>query len=166
MAVGLAARRGQIADLAPEAARGHRRGDGRAGESRSTICGLPGNQQAGLAGYGKASERMAEFTEHLDLGVGQEWTVVLPGLDTAGYMWQERVSGPPDVIRVSWVRGFAPGTGPAVVGVSAPEQATVRAVAPGDVMLRLVQVRPWQPDATPIGERRVTVRVCEADAAR
>lgn len=91
---------------------------------------------------------------------------MLPGLGTAGYMWQERVSGPPDVIRVSWVRGFAPGTEPAAVGVSAPESVTVRAVAPGDVLLRLVQVRPWQPDATPIGERQVTVRVFEAGAAR
>jgi predicted secreted protein len=115
-----------------------------------------------MEGHG---ERMDEFPDHLDLAVGQEWTVVLPGLGTAGYMWQDQVSGPIDVIEVSWSRGFAPGTEPAAVGVSAPETATIRALGPGDVTLHLVQVRPWERDATPISERRLTVRVTMPDAA-
>jgi len=111
------------------------------------------------------SECMDEFPDHLDLAVGQEWTVVLPGLGTAGYMWKEQVSGPLDVIEVSWSRGFAPGTEPAAVGVSAPETATIRALGPGDVTLNLVQVRPWERDVTPNSERRMTVRVSMPDAA-
>jgi predicted secreted protein len=102
---------------------------------------------------------MDEFPDHLDLAVGQDWTVVLPGLGTAGYIWQEQVSGPRDVIEVSWSRGFAPGTEPAAVGVSAPETLTIRASGPGDVTLHLVQVRPWERDVVPISERRMTVRV-------
>ncbi len=108
---------------------------------------------------------MNEHPDHLDLAVGQEWTGKLPGLGTAGYMWQEQVSGPPAVIEVSWSRGFPPGTEPAAVGVSAPETATIRALGPGDVTLNLVQVRPWQHDVAPISELRMTVRVSMTDAA-
>jgi predicted secreted protein len=115
-----------------------------------------------MEGHG---ERMNEFPDHLDLAVGQEWTVVLPGLGTAGYMWQEQMSGPIGVIEVSWSRGFAPGTKPAAVGISAPETATIRAVGPGDVTLHLVQVRPWERDVAPNSERRLTVRVTMPDAA-
>jgi hypothetical protein len=108
---------------------------------------------------------MDEVPGHLDLTVGDQWTVVLPGLGAAGYMWQDEVSGPPDVIQVSWSRGFPPGTEPAVMGVSAPEAATIRAVGPGDVTLRLVQVRHWLPDATPLNERRMTLRITVPEAA-
>ena len=108
---------------------------------------------------------MDEFPEHLDLGVGQDWTVVLPGLGTAGYLWQEQVSGPHGVIEVSWSRGFAPGTEPAAVGVSAPETLTIRASGPGDVTVHLVQVRPWERGAVPVSERRMTVRVSMPDQA-
>ncbi len=102
---------------------------------------------------------MNVLEDNLDLGVGDEQTIALPGLGTAGYMWQERVIGPPDVIAISWSRGFAPGIEPAAIGVSAPERITIRGVRPGEAQLRLIQVRHWEPDEAPINERRITVRV-------
>ncbi|QGF23472.1 hypothetical protein [Raineyella fluvialis] len=63
---------------------------------------------------------MGEVPDDLDLAVGEERAIVLRGLGTAGYLWRERVSGPAGVVEVSWSRGFAPGTEPTAVGVSAP----------------------------------------------
>ena len=111
------------------------------------------------------SEPLDEFPDHLDLAVGQEWSVVLPGLGTSGYRWQEQVSGPHDVVQVSWSRGFAPGTKPAAIGVSAPETVTIRASRPGDVTVHLVQVRSWERDVVPISERQMTVRVSMPEPA-
>lgn len=45
-----------------------------------------------------------------------------------------------------------------MIGVFAPEAATIRAVGRGEATLDLVQGRPWQPDAAPQGQRRITVR--------
>jgi predicted secreted protein len=102
---------------------------------------------------------MNVLEDNLDLVVGDEQTIALPGLGTAGYMWQERVIGPPDVIAISWSRGFAPGIEPAAIGVSAPERITIRGVRPGEAQLRLIQVRHWEPDEAPINglKRRITV---------
>lgn len=105
---------------------------------------------------------MGEVPSHLDLTVGQEYTLVLPGLGTAGYIWQERVSGPPGVVQVSWSRGFAPGKEPTAVGLSAPETATIRAVGTGDVTLVFDQVRPWEKDMAPLSQQRVSLHVSPA----
>jgi predicted secreted protein len=106
-----------------------------------------------------------QFPDQLDLTVGEESTIELPGLGTAGFIWQEEVSGSPGAIQVSWSRGFPPGTEPSVIGVSAPEVATIRATAPGEVTLRLVQIQPWEPEATPNSELRMTLRISMPDAA-
>lgn len=102
---------------------------------------------------------MEQLPDRVDLAVGEEQTVVLPGLGTAGYMWQEQIVGPADVVNVTWQRGFPPGTEPAAVGVSAPERATIHAVGPGEVTLRFVQVRHWERGVAPIHEHRLLAHV-------
>lgn len=102
---------------------------------------------------------MSDVPERVDLTVGEAVTFELPGLGTAGFIWQDQVAGSPGVVQVSWSRGFAPGTEPTAIGVSAPEVATIQALQPGEVTLRLVQVQPWEPHAAPNREHRVTVRV-------
>ncbi len=95
----------------------------------------------------------------VELRVGEDFTFELPGLGTAGYVWQETVHGPTGVIEVSWHRGFTPGTEPSAVGVSAPEVATIRALGRGEVTVLLRQVRPWERDKRPLNEHAVVVRV-------
>jgi predicted secreted protein len=102
---------------------------------------------------------VSELPTHLELVVGEEQTIPLPGLGTAGYMWQERLSGNPRAIEVSWQRGFLSGAKAPAVGVSAPEVVTIRAIEPGEVTVRLVQVRAWQPNEAPNAEHSVAVHV-------
>jgi predicted secreted protein len=103
-----------------------------------------------------------QIPQQVQLHVGESLTVELPGLGTAGFIWQDQVAGSPGVIQVSWSRGFAPGTEPTAIGVSAPEVATIQAVGPGEVTLRLVQVQPWEPQAAPNSQHLVAVRVVAA----
>jgi predicted secreted protein len=83
----------------------------------------------------------------------------MPGLGTAGYIWQHEIDDPSGAVDVRWERGFPEGRPPAAVGVSAPEVATITALAPGRATLRLVQRRPWERDAPPLHAHTVEVRV-------
>ena len=104
---------------------------------------------------------MEHLPDRLDLSVGEERSLMLQGLGTAGYMWQEQISGSADVVGVTWQRGFPPGTEPAAIGVSAPETATIRALAPGEVTLRFIRIRPWEQDVAPKQEQKILVRVTQ-----
>ena len=104
---------------------------------------------------------MEQLPARVDLKQGEERSFTLPGLGTAGYMWQEQISGPADVVSITWQRGYPPGSEPAAIGVSAPETATVRAIAPGEVTLSFVQIRPWERGVAPKQEQMVRVRVTE-----
>lgn len=102
---------------------------------------------------------MTGIVEQLRTVVGSEWSIALPGLSTAGYVWRETVVGPPGVVEVSWHRGTPQEQSPAPIGRSAPEHLLIRAVGPGEVTLDLVQARPWEADAVPAAQRRITVTV-------
>jgi predicted secreted protein len=102
---------------------------------------------------------MEKLPDHLDLAVGQSYSLTLPSAGTSGYIWQETVAGPPGVVGVSWARGFPPGTTPPAVGVAAPETLTIHARQPGEVTLLLEQARPWERGRAPNREERITVRV-------
>jgi predicted secreted protein len=106
---------------------------------------------------------MEKLPDHLDLTVGQSYSLTLPGLGTSGYVWRERVAGEPGVVGVSWVRGFPPGAKLPAVGVSAPETLTIRALESGEVTLVLEQARPWERGRAPYREERITVRVSTPD---
>ena len=106
---------------------------------------------------------MKDLPDHLDLPVGQSRSFTMPSLGTSGYIWRERIVGEPDVVSVSWQRGFPPGTEPPAVGVSAPETLTIHALKPGGVTLLLEQARPWERDQAPQRQERITVRVKTPD---
>jgi predicted secreted protein len=97
--------------------------------------------------------------EHLELVVGQQHTVQLPGLGAAGYVWDHDVLGEGGVVEVEWTRGDPPGSVPRRVGVSAPEAAAIRSVGPGTVVVRLYQHRRWEPPDSVRAERRLLVLV-------
>lgn len=100
-----------------------------------------------------------DVPDHLELAVGDQYVVELPGLGTAGYVWDDDVAGADGVVEVRWTRGFPPGAAPHPVGLSAPEVATIRALRPGTVELRLYQHRRWEPSDRARAEHRLSVSV-------
>ncbi len=102
---------------------------------------------------------MADIPTHLDLTVGDERTLELPGLGTSGYVWEHDIHGEDGVVDVQWTRGYPPGTPSPPVGASAPEVATIRARRAGEVEVVLYQHRRWEPRERARAEHRISVLV-------
>jgi predicted secreted protein len=102
---------------------------------------------------------VTEIPTSLDLSVGEQRDVELPGLGTAGYVWDCEIMGNGNVIDVHWTRGDPSGSPPRTVGQSAPEVATIRAIGPGDVELQLYQHRRWEPPTQATGRHNIPVHV-------
>jgi predicted secreted protein len=101
----------------------------------------------------------ADADEAMELHVGEERSVTLAGLGTAGYRWTPRVDGDPEVAAVIAAGREPPGED-AAVGASASEVFTIRARRPGVVQIRFAQRRPWEgDDAPPANERTIGLRV-------
>ena len=100
----------------------------------------------------------SELPDHLNLKVGEEYVLELPGLAVAGYIWQEDLeqSG---VIAVRWTRGVLPGSAPLAVGQSVPEKVGIRALVPGELTLTLSQRRPWERNRPPVRSHTIHVSV-------
>jgi len=94
------------------------------------------------------------------LRVGEENTIRLPGLATAGYRWQTAV----DDERVATVSSrFSDDTaGSARAASSRDELVTVSARAEGTTRLSLVQRRTWEGGGDPIARHDVVVTVVAA----
>ena len=98
------------------------------------------------------------MSSNIDLGVGEEHRVRLPGLATAGYRWMPVVEGDEGVAEVSDA-GVAE-LADRRVGTSADELFDIRAVRPGVARVRFAQRRPFEPaDVPPADEQVVEVRV-------
>jgi predicted secreted protein len=97
--------------------------------------------------------------ELVELVAGERYDVELPGLGTAGYVWDDDVESEHGVVTVEWKRGEPRGSAPRPVGMSAAEVATIRAVRPGTVAVRLYQHRRWEPADRVRDERRLLVTV-------
>jgi hypothetical protein len=95
----------------------------------------------------------------LQLRVGEERTLELLGLGSAGYAWEEELGGEPGVVEVRWERGLRDGEPPPAVGASAPERATIRALRPGAAVVTLVHRRRWEPRERARERRVVEVTV-------
>jgi predicted secreted protein len=106
---------------------------------------------------------VADIPNHLELAVGEQWVVELPGLGTSGYVWDHDVVGEGDVVEVQWTLGYPPPSRPA--GVSASEVATIRAVRPGTVEVRLYQHRQWEPPDRVRAQHRLSVHVRQNSTA-
>jgi predicted secreted protein len=89
-----------------------------------------------------------EFPSHIRLAAGEERTLPLSSLATAGYRWSASVSGAePGVVAVELRRGEPAAGGKP--GASAPEEAVLRGIRPGHALVRLEQRRPWESDRPP-----------------
>lgn len=95
----------------------------------------------------------------IELRVGEERTVRLAGLGTAGYRWVPQVEGDPGVaeVRPAEIEAAA---GESAVGASDDEAFTIRANQPGVAHIRLAQRRPWEPDdVAPADVHTIRLRV-------
>jgi len=93
------------------------------------------------------------------LAIGEERTLPLRSLATAGYQWSGSISGAdPEAVTLELRRGNPPtGSKP---GLSAPEEVVLRGMRPGRALVRLQQRRPWEHDqpAAQLLELQVDVR--------
>lgn len=96
----------------------------------------------------------------VDLAAGEVREIDLPGLGTAGYVWQHELDGDSAAVEVTWRHGPLPEDAlSTAVGASASEVVTIRALRPGRVHLRLEQRRPWEADTQPLHSHDVEVHV-------
>lgn len=99
----------------------------------------------------------------LDLRVGEERSLILPGLATAGYEWSYELHGAREAISLKkqWASGGTdgdlPGTAP--VGSAKDEVFTVGGLSPGTATIVFNQRRRWEKGVPPLHTRVVTVRV-------
>jgi predicted secreted protein len=102
---------------------------------------------------------MSASVTRLQLHVGDERSLELLGLGTAGYVWDEELDGEPGVVEVTFTRGRPPDAPPMAVGASAPERAMIRAIRPGTAVVTLVHRRRWEPPERARARRVVEVTV-------
>jgi predicted secreted protein len=100
----------------------------------------------------------SEADDAIDLRVGEEYSVRLAGLGTAGYRWAADLQGDPGVADVHPAGAEALESSGAV-GAAADEVFTIRANRPGAARIRFVQRRPWEKGAPASNERTIQLRV-------
>lgn len=102
---------------------------------------------------------MANVPTHLDLRVREQYAIELPGLGTAGYVWDHDIVGENGVVDLRWTRGYPADSPARPVGASAPEVVTIRGERAGSVEVRLFQHRRWEPPERFRAEYRFSVTV-------
>ena len=100
----------------------------------------------------------SDADDAIHLRVGEECSVRLPGLGTAGYRWAVQLQGDPGVADVR-PAGAEAGESDDAVGASASEVFTIHANRPGATRIRFVQGRPWEQDVPPANQRTIQLRV-------
>lgn len=100
----------------------------------------------------------SEADDAIELRVGEEYSVRLAGLGTAGYRWEPLLEGDPGVALVH-PAGEDTSEDNEAVGASADEVFTVHANRPGATRIRFVQRRPWERDVPPANEHTIQLRV-------
>ena len=101
---------------------------------------------------------MSADRDLVQLRTGEQHTVRLAGLGTAGYRWGLEDGGDETVARVNPAGVQEPES--EAVGVSGAELFTVHALRPGVTRLRFAQRRPWESrEQAPAREHLVELRV-------
>ena len=100
-----------------------------------------------------------EIPTTLELKVGETVHLTLPGLATAGYRWSYEITQADAAIAVSAVSpDSSPIESDIPVGSSSDEHFEIRALKPGQAILRLVQRRSWE-QQPPIAEHQIDIIV-------
>jgi hypothetical protein len=100
-----------------------------------------------------------ELPDHLDLRIGESWTVEFRGLPSAGYSWQYEIVGDDGVVGVEWSRAARGVTPMPQGGAGTVETMTVTGAEPGTVQLRVRWRRGWDPPDVAKEEHLLAVTV-------
>jgi predicted secreted protein len=103
---------------------------------------------------------MAEVPERLVVSVGEERTIRLPGLATAGYRWQASVD---DGLVATVASHFDSDVAEAAAASSSRDElVTVKGKSVGQTCVRLAQRRSWEEEKAPIASHVMQVEVVAA----
>lgn len=104
-----------------------------------------------------------EIPTEINLEIGETYTLTLPGLGAAGYVWTYELIGNGDVVDV--LEMTAENLQPDVrdlstrVGSSRDEIFTIQASKAGHSAIRLIQKRPWEHNQVPLKEYILEINV-------
>ena len=97
-----------------------------------------------------------ETPTRVDLEIGKAYILRLPGLGTAGYLWNYEVFENGDLVNVLEmpVESLQPDAGnlPTSVGSSKDQVFTIRASKAGHSAIRFIQKRSWELNQPPLKE--------------
>ena len=93
----------------------------------------------------------------LKLSVGESRELDLASLGTAGFVWTHQLEGDDGILRLSRRRGRPEDDGR--VGRSTSERLMIQATAPGRVVIRMQQARPWESRVPPRKSFAINVQV-------
>jgi len=104
-----------------------------------------------------------EVPTRIGLSVGQTYTLKLPGLGAAGYLWTHEIIENRDLILVSVTTERTSQStnaeGIPVVGSSMDEIFTLKAQKVGHTSIRFVQRRPWEQNQLPLKEHILEIDI-------
>jgi predicted secreted protein len=111
----------------------------------------------------RSQEVVVEIPARIELSVGETYTLKLPGLGTAGYLWTHEVIENSNLIDVSVAtarisQSSNEGT-PPMVGSSVDEIFTLKAQRVGHASIRFVQRRSWEQNQPPLKEHILEVDI-------
>lgn len=109
----------------------------------------------------KLRSNSVEVPTKIELKVGENYRLRLPGLGTAGYLWTYGVEGNSNLVNVS--EATSDDTQPTeesklpIVGFSVDHIFTIQAVEPGHLTIYFTQSRPWEKDKPPLKKHQIEV---------
>jgi predicted secreted protein len=109
----------------------------------------------------RVKEASMRTPTQIELKVGEEYTLRLTGLGSAGYMWGYTLTDDDKAVRVSAPPASQPSQtgGPPPIAFSADALFTIQALKPGHVTIRFALRRPWETQTPPLQEYFVEVTV-------
>jgi predicted secreted protein len=104
-----------------------------------------------------------EVPAQIELSVGETYTIELPGLGTAGYLWTHEVIANRELINVSVTTARTPQSGnegsPPIVGSSVNQIFILKAQRVGPTSVRFIQRRPWEQNQPPLKEHILEIDI-------
>lgn len=98
-----------------------------------------------------------ELPAKIDLKVGETYTLRLPGLGAAGYLWTYDIAGDRNLIDVS--QTTAKSSEFPAVGSSMDRVFILQGLATGHLTIRFMQQRPWEKNQHPVAEHTLEVEI-------
>ncbi|GET35464.1 protease inhibitor I42 family protein [Microseira wollei] len=98
-----------------------------------------------------------ELPAKIDLKVGETYTLRLPGLGAAGYLWTYDIAWDSNLIDIS--QTTAKSSEFPAVGSSMDQVFILRGLATGHLTIRFMQRRPWEKNQPPVAEHTLEVDI-------